>query len=387
MSKTWWFVILFSRLIINLGIRITYPFLPVIARGLGVSFEQAGLLVAVRHFVGLASVPFGVISDRKGHLWGMRVGLLMLLAGTLVVASSAHFLWALAGFILLGLSKTAYDPSVQAFISARTPYAVRARAMGMLESAWAGSWLLGIPLSGFLITRFGWQSPFIFLSAAALGALWFMGRIHSPDAPSVSRNEPLIKEISHPEEASSFSIRHLAVLGVSFFMVFANENLVIVYGAWMEGNFHLQPQALGFFSTGVGLAELAGEFTVVALVDRIGKRRAVMGGLVLTGLSYLTLPYSRDSLLGAFVCLTFMFYLSEFTIVSSFPYLSEWVSVKRGQWLALNYSFLVTGRLCGSLSGPWLWQRSHDLHLLAFLSILVQSIAFLLLLWAGAKKR
>ena len=158
-------------------------------------------------------------------------------------------------------------------------------------------------------------------------------------------------------------------------MVFANENMVIVYGAWLEEQFHLQVRELGFFSILVGMAELGGELTVVVLVDRIGKRKAILGGLVLTGLSYLALPFCQSTLYMALAGLVLMFYLFEFTIVSIFPYVSEMVPMERGKWLAFNYTALVIGRLCGALSGPWLWQRKGDIFVLAIVSLAVQTLA------------
>jgi predicted MFS family arabinose efflux permease len=135
----------------------------------------------------------------------------------------------------------------------------------------------------------------------------------------------------------------------------------------------------------VGVAELGGELTVVALVDRIGKRKAILGGLVLTGLSYLALPFCQNSIYLALVGLVCMFYLFEFTIVSIFPYVSEMVPAERGKWLAFNYTALVIGRLCGALSGPWLWQRSMNILFLVFVSVFVQALAVFLLL--GSRPR
>ena len=55
------------RLVANIGHRMVYPFLPAIARGLGVSISSAGLLVTARSAVGLASPLFGPLSDRFGR--------------------------------------------------------------------------------------------------------------------------------------------------------------------------------------------------------------------------------------------------------------------------------------------------------------------------------
>ena len=384
--STWiWFVVLFSRVALNLSVRVTYPFLPAIARGLGISFKQAGFLVAARHCVGLTGAFWGILSDRKGYTWGMLAGLVALMLGGLTVSLSWSFSIALAGFVLIGISKPVYDPSVQAFVSARTSYSKRARALGILESSWAGSWLVGIPLSGFLIARFGWQSPFALVSVAAFLGILCTRRLPDLVQTNPSSNDRAGRDAGGAMRISPAPIQPIFILGVSLLMVFANENMVIVYGAWLEEQFHLRVQALGLFSILVGFAELAGELTVMTLVDRIGKRRAILAGLVFTGLSYLALPFCQGSLHVAFIGLVSMFYLFEFTIVSIFPYVSELVPAERGKWLAFNYSALVVGRMAGALTGPWLWQRSPDLHILAILSVLAQSLAVILLLKAGVK--
>jgi predicted MFS family arabinose efflux permease len=375
-----WLVILASRVSLNLGVRVTYPFLPAIARGLGIPFEQAGLLVAARHFVGLSSPFWGAVGDRKGHAWCMTAGLLFLFSGALAVSLSRGFFPAMAGFILLGLAKSAYDPSVQAFASARVPYSLRARAIGILETSWALSWLLGMPLSGLLISRFGWQSPFVLLVGAAvlsLVATRSLGEIRSaPPQPSGFQ----LPTVSTPASTGVVSGTTVLVLLVTLSLTFANENIVIVYGAWLEESFSLQVRALGFFSILVGVAELAGELTVAAVVDRLGKRRGILAGLILVGLTYLVLPFCKASLLSALTGLGAMFFLFEFTLVSIFPYVSELVPARRGALLALNYTCAILGRFIGSLTGPWLWQRHHDLLFLAFLSVASQFVAFILIL-------
>ena len=385
MSRWTWIVVFFSRLVLNLAVRVTYPFLPAIARGLDISFQQAGFLVAARHCVGLTGALWGLVSERKGYSWGMIIGLTALLLGSFTVSLSGSFAFALVGFVLIGISKPVYDPSVQAFVSARIPYAKRAMALGILETSWAGSWLLGIPLSGVLIAHFGWHSPFGLVSAAALLAIFLTAQLKDVSSMGQNSRGNIGQNLTAPSEATLGKVGPVLILGVSLLMVFANENMVIVYGAWLEEQFHLQVRELGFFSILVGMAELGGELTVVVLVDRIGKRKAILGGLVLTGLSYLALPFCQSSLYMTLAGLVCMFYLFEFTIVSIFPYVSEIVPAERGKWLAFNYAALVIGRLCGALSGPWLWQRKADILSLAIISLAVQTLAIVLLF--GSRRR
>ena len=238
-----------------------------------------------------------------------------------------------------------------------------------------------------LIAHFGWHSPFSLISGAGLLAIFLTTRLNDITSTNQASTRNADRSLSAPSEAPLGKVGPLLILGVSLLMVFANENMVIVYGAWLEEQFHLQVRELGFFSILVGMAELGGELTVVALVDRIGKRKAILGGLIFTGLSYLALPFCQDSIYVALAGLVCMFYLFEFTIVSIFPYVSEMVPAERGKWLAFNYTALVIGRLCGALSGPWLWQLRSDIFILVTLSFLAQILAVVLLLIARRRER
>ncbi|MBW2070425.1 MAG: MFS transporter [Deltaproteobacteria bacterium] len=386
MSALTWVVILFSRMVLNLGVRVTYPFLPEIARGLDIPFHQAGLLVAGRHVAGLTAVLWGMLGERRGYVSGMQTGLLLLVVGSAIVWWNNSFVIVLGGFLLLGLAKTAYDPNVQAFVSERVPYSRRARALGILESAWSGSWFLGIPLCGILIAHLGWHGPFAFLCIASLLAV--AGTRKSQQLTnSTSSSSSLQPEGGAEEENSTVrEVYALVVLGVSLFMVFANENMVIVYGAWLEQTFHMEVEKLGFFSILVGLAELAGECTVVFFVDRIGKKRAILIGLALTGCSYILLPFCQGSVKLALTALVLLFYFFEFTIVSIFPYVSELVPSRRGSWLAYNYSLMVVGRLAGSMVGPYLWDLTQNISYLAVISVAAQVLAIALLLAARRRR-
>ena len=48
--------LLFLKLVANIGFRFVYPFLPAIARGLGIDLTQAGALVSVR-WAGALTTP------------------------------------------------------------------------------------------------------------------------------------------------------------------------------------------------------------------------------------------------------------------------------------------------------------------------------------------
>src|SRR5512139_2767895 len=101
--------ILVTRTVLNTAHRIIYPFLPSIARGLGISLTAASGLVTVRLLGGLAGPFLGPMADRRGRRPTMELALVLfalagvglvgagsLPAGALVVAAGAFLLYGLA---------------------------------------------------------------------------------------------------------------------------------------------------------------------------------------------------------------------------------------------------------------------------------------------------
>jgi predicted MFS family arabinose efflux permease len=370
-------VILLSRFALNLQARIVYPFLPAISRGLGVPLETASLLLTIRALTGATSPVFGVLADRHSRRAAMLGGLAALVLGTALVGVAPSFAVALGAFALLGLSKASYDPGAQAYVGDAVPYSRRGRIMGILELPWSMAWLIGVPAAGYLIARAGWRAPFwviAALGAFSLLATWLLfprgGR-----SPTGHRPPPRI-HLTTPA---------VMALLISFLLTAANENLFVVYGAWMESQFGLTITALGLSSIVIAAAELAAEATSAGLVDRLGKRRAVMGGLALGAIAYLLLPPLARSLAGALMGITLVVLTFEFTIVSMLPLVSELATDARGTLLAVNVAAMSLGRVLGSLSGPRLWAQT-GLWANTLLSAGMVLIG-LLILWAAVRER
>ena len=350
-------VLTLIRLIINVTHRMAYPFLPAIARGLGVSVTSAGLLITARSTVGLASPLFGPLSDRVGRRQMMVTGLLALACGGVVIACVPRYPAALAGFLLLGLAKVIFDPSLLAYLGDRVPYRRRGLAIAATELSWAGGLLIGAPVVGLIIGRWGWRVPFgvsAALAAVGLAALLLV-------LPSDRSDR---RRVTDPSIASSFVVawrtilgnqRAAAALAVLFLVGGANEVLFIVYGTWMETGFGLSVGRLGLATIVIGVAELLGEIGAGGLSDRLGKRRSVSIGLVLTATGYALLPLVSASLRSALAGLFLIFLCFEFAIVSNIPLVTELMPRERGTMMAMSIAAFSLGRAVAAPVGTALW--------------------------------
>jgi predicted MFS family arabinose efflux permease len=351
-------IIFVVRTILNSAHRIIYPFLPSVARGLGVSLATASGLVTVRLVAGLAAPFVGPLADRYPRRRTMETALLVLSLASLLLVVLGSFAAAVAAFALYGLAKVLYAPAVHAYLGDTVPYRQRGRAIGIIELSWSSAWLLGVPAAGFMIEHLGWRAPWTALIGLGLLGAWLT---HS-GLPAGRRAAPPDKGRPVASLAGRWQMllrrRRVAVLLMtSLLLMTALEVLFIVYGAWLETAFGLSLSSLGLASIVVGLAEATAEFGTTVLTDRLGKKRSVVAGLLGLAAGLLVLPsLARLGLVAALAGLVLVVLAFEFGIVSLLPLATELAPDSRASLLALNVTALSLGRILGAVAGGWLWE-------------------------------
>ena len=161
-------LLMITRVVINTSVRMIYPFLAVFARGMGVGLPAIALAISVRSAIG-ALVPFANSAlDNRPRRTGMLLGIGLTAIGcTLVVLWPGYATFFVA--LSLGmLGRNIYETTSQAYIADTIPYHYRGRVIAFVETGWALSFLIGAPLAGLLIVRYGWPSPFLVVGVLAL---------------------------------------------------------------------------------------------------------------------------------------------------------------------------------------------------------------------------
>jgi predicted MFS family arabinose efflux permease len=335
----------FGRLVLNTAARFVFPYLPAISRGLGVSLEQAGLLISVRSLAGLATpAVVARAGERRQRL--AATGLAFFVIGASITAAGVGYGWALAGFALMGMAKPAYDIASQSYLADHTPYERRARYLTITELTWSGSLLVGAPVVGWLIARSDWQAPFWALASLGVLALVILPRVvqDSQVAPSPKR--------------LSLDRSGLALLGAMGIFAFGTDVSFVVFGAWLENSFGLSLLALGGASTLLALAELTGEGGTMAFADRLGKRRSVVAGLVLSSTGYALWAVASSHLGLGLALLAVALVGFEFAIVSALPLATEIVPHARARFLAMGMVAFAVARAAAAAIGPALFESA-----------------------------
>ena len=302
----------------------------------------------------------------------------------LVVGMFAGGLFPFYGVILMalflaGLGKSIFDPALQAYVGERVPFHRRGLVIGFLEFSWAGSTLLGIPAIAILIDRLGWRSPFFVMGGFGLLGILILriliekGRQKDPQEHSLL----LFKDAWRPLMGERAA---LGALGYSFLVSTANDNLFVVYGAWLEDRFTLSIVALGLGTAVIGIAELAGEIMTATLADRLGLKRSLMGGLAVCVICYAILPYMGQTIGLALVGLFLIFLSFEFMIVTGLSLFTELLPSARATMMA---SYLATGgigRVVGALIGGPIWLVG-GIYATSLVSAVISALALMSLWW------
>ncbi len=325
--------------------------MPVIASGLGVSLATAALVVTARSMLALLAPLLASLADIRGRRVAMVLALSLLSGGMALIAIWPSYWTLLVGLLLGAAGKYLVDPSSQAYLGDTVDYSRRGLVIGITEASWSAAFFLGMPLAGLLIARRGWSAPMPWLAALAGVAALLAWRFWPADVRRVGSAPDLggiLRAIAGRPVV-------LAALAVGFLFTLGNQVIAIVYGAWLESSFGLRAAALGVTAIVIGGAELSGEGLVATLCDRLGKRRAIMVGILANVAAGAALPFLGRSLYGGLVGLFLFFITFEFGLVSALTFFSELVPGARATWMSSSIAAMEMGHALGAILGPALF--------------------------------
>jgi predicted MFS family arabinose efflux permease len=345
-------LVLFSsvRILVHSGMRMVYPFLAVFGRGLGVSLTTVSLAVTIRNFAAIL-VPFITSAfDTYGRRLGMLTGL-----GLFILGSGLVTIWPTFPVFVVALSLTfigmhVVATSMQAYLADNIPYQVRGRAMVITGSGWALSFVVAVPLLGLLIGRYGWMAPFPVLAGLGILAAIILYKVIPADQlQSISRkvkNQNGIRQVFDSPAAVAALVMTLAFCA-------GNEVVNLVFGVWMEDTYGLSIQSLGIASSIIGISELICVALLTWLIDKLGKKRTVAIGLMMSGVSALALDWlGKLGIWGAEIGLFFFYLTFQIQFMATTPLVSEVLPSARAALIGASFAAVGVGRMLGALIAP-----------------------------------
>ena len=345
-------IVFLARLIMDIGNRMVYPFIPQFSAGLGLTIAGFGWLLFFRGVVGITGPIFGVWSDRYGRRKILVAGLIGQAIGAISLAVSQQG-WAVFPMVLAGLSATAFIPAQQAYISDQVPYQKRGRALASVEFGWSISAIVALPVIGWLIETFGWRSPLLALSLISLiGAFIVQWQLPPTGERRVQASLPWL------EIRTIFLMGNVIASVSTAFLVFVAASVFItVWGIWLTAEFNFDAVILGLVATAIGVAELGGAGLSSLFIDRIGKKRGSGLAVFLMTVAYILLPLTQSASALAIATLIVMGTIFEFTIISLIALFSEQVPEARGTVLSLTFLGIGLGSAIAPPITTILWEQ------------------------------
>jgi predicted MFS family arabinose efflux permease len=223
-------LIAFLQFTIILDFMVLSPLGALIMPALNVTPSQFGLLVSTYAFSaglsGLLAAGFTDRFDRKRVLLFFYTGFVL---GTLLcaLASSYHFL--LFARMITGLFGGVIGSTVLAIATDLFEYRVRGRVMGVVQTAFAASNVLGIPLALLMSNRWGWNAPFLLIVGASLivGIVIIVKmqpvRAHLQRGPDRNALHHFLHTVSRPRYLQGFATTGFLTVGGFMIMPFMSN--------------------------------------------------------------------------------------------------------------------------------------------------------------------
>lgn len=164
-------VLAFLQFTIILDFMILSPLGAILLPALKITTAEFGTVVSAYAFsagiAGVLAAGFADRFDRKRLLMWFYAGFLL---GTLFCALAPTYPFLLLARIVTGIFGGVIGSTVFAIITDLFPYEMRGRVMGIVQTAFAASQVLGIPAGLFLANHWGWHSPFFFIVGLGIPA-------------------------------------------------------------------------------------------------------------------------------------------------------------------------------------------------------------------------
>jgi predicted MFS family arabinose efflux permease len=158
----------FLQFTIILDFMVLSPLGAMLMPQLSITPAQFGLLVSVYAFSagasGLLAAGFVDRFDRKRLLLVFYGGFVV---GTLMCGLVRTYEFLLFARMITGVFAGVLGSTVFAITTDLFPYQLRGRVMGVLQTAFAASSVVGLPLALALSNRWGWNAPFLLIVAVA----------------------------------------------------------------------------------------------------------------------------------------------------------------------------------------------------------------------------
>lgn len=251
----------------------------------GLSTQEMGWIGSINS-IGMAvgALIFGILSDKIGRKSVFIITLLLFSIGSGLTALTTTLAMFLLLRFLIGMGLGGELPVASTLVSESVEAHERGRIVVLLESFWAGGWLIAALISYFVIPKYGWEVAMVLSAIPALYALYL--RWNLPDSPRFQKVEKRPSVIENIKSVWSGEYRKATIMlwMLWFCVVFSYYGMFL----WLPSVMVLKGFSLikSFqYVLIMTLAQLPGYFTAAWFIERLGRKFVLVTYLIGTACS------------------------------------------------------------------------------------------------------
>ena len=352
----------FLQFTIILDFMIISPLGVAVMPALKITPAQFGTVVSVYAFAagvsGLLAAAFADRYDRKKMLLFFYTGFVI---GTLFCGLAWSYELLLFARMFTGLFGGVIGSVVMAITTDLFPLEARGRVMGILQTSFAASQVLGIPIALYFSNHWGWQAPFLMIVAVAVGVgcIIFL-RLQPIDSHLRVQGQGeggpfshLTKTLSNPRYFVAFALTALLSTGGFMLMPFGT--------AYLVNNMGIAQTQLPMIYLLTGIASIFIGPLVGWAADTYGKFVVFMFGAISSLVSVIFYTHLGVTPMWGVVVINIWLFVSIFSrmipaqaITSAVPALTD-----RGSFMAVSSSLQqISGGIAALIAGSIVAQNS-----------------------------
>ncbi|PFM65339.1 MFS transporter [Bacillus cereus] len=348
----------------------------------GLSTQEMGWIGSINS-IGMAvgALIFGILSDKIGRKSVFIITLLLFSIGSGLTALTTTLAMFLVLRFLIGMGLGGELPVASTLVSESVEAHERGKIVVLLESFWAGGWLIAALISYFVIPKYGWEVAMVLSAVPALYALYL--RWNLPDSPRFEKVEKRPSVIENIKSVWSGEYRKATIMLwiLWFCVVFSYYGMFL----WLPSVMVLKGFSLikSFqYVLIMTLAQLPGYFTAAWFIERLGRKFVLVTYLIGTACSAYVFGIA-DSLTALIVAGMLLSFFNLGAWGALYAYTPEqYPTVIRGTGAGMAAAFGRIGGILGPLLVGYLVASQASLSLIFTIfcgSILIGALAVVIL--------
>ncbi|MEW9180062.1 MFS transporter [Bacillus mycoides] len=348
----------------------------------GLSTQEMGWIGSVNS-IGMAvgALLFGILSDKIGRKSVFIITLLLFSIGSGLTALTTTFAMFLVLRFLIGMGLGGELPVASTLVSESVEAHERGKIVVLLESFWAGGWLIAALISYFVIPKYGWEVAMALSAVPALYALYL--RWNLPDSPRFQKVAKRPSVIENIKSVWSGEYRKATIMLwiLWFCVVFSYYGMFL----WLPSVMVLKGFSLikSFqYVLIMTLAQLPGYFTAAWFIERLGRKFVLVTYLIGTACSAYVFGIA-DSLTALIVAGMLLSFFNLGAWGALYAYTPEqYPTTIRGTGAGMAAAFGRIGGILGPLLVGYLVASQASLSLIFTIfcgSILIGALAVVIL--------